>query len=668
MNPSIELMGQITHFMKYAKFMEADKRRETWEENVIRTREMHIKKYPFLREEIKFVFNEYVLPKLVLPSMRSMQFAGLPIELNESRIYNCSYLPIEHWKAFREVMFLLIGGSGVGYSVQNRHVEKLPSIRKPTRSKKYLIADDMIGWSNAVEVLTKAYLDGGAMPIFDYRAVRKKGTPLKTSGGKAPGPEPLKRTLTNLQAIFEAKDNGQRLSPLECHDMCCFIADAVLAGGIREAAMISLFSLEDHEMIKCKSNFNAKLIDEQQVKEDLWQVVVEVNGWMPPSTHTVYLDKKHYEMLKEKKKLPWWYFQPQRARSNNSVVFIRNHHTELNFRGLWKQIVESEAGEPGIFFTNDPNWGTNPCAEIGLKPYQFCNLCEINMATVTDQKDFEERAKAAAFIGTLQAGFTDFHYLRDIWKETTERDSLLGVSMTGIASVDLTKFDLAKGAEMVKDENIRLAKLMDIKPAARTTCVKPSGTTSLILGTSSGIHAWYARYYMRRLRLVKTEPLYAYLSSIIPNLIEDSKSDPQNTAYVCIPMKAPDSATTVDKETTFDFLNRVKKVSDEWVKPGHAIGENSHNVSATVYVKHDEWDAVGKWMWENRESFNGLAVLPMDGGTYTQAPHEEITESKYNELLGHLQKVDLTQVMEGQDYTTRATELACNGNVCERAM
>lgn len=664
MNPSIQLMGTVTHFLKYAKFSEEEKRRESWKETVLRNKEMHIRKFPFLRELINEVYDKFVEPKLILPSMRSMQFGGVPIELNEARIYNCAFLPIDHWKAFREVMFLLIGGTGVGYSVQYRHVNKLPSIRKPTRSKKYLVADDMIGWSNAVEVLIKAYLDGGARPTFDFRQIRKKGTPLKTSGGKAPGPEPLKKALQKVQDILDSKENGSKLSTLEVHDIVCHISDAVLSGGIREAALIALFAIDDQEMARCKSNFSAKLIEEVQVKEGLWQVVVEVNGWMPSKQHTIFIDKDQYEMLKTKNKLPWWLFEPQRGRSNNSAVFIRNHHTELNFRGLWKQVRESESGEPGIYFTNDPDWGTNPCCEIGLRPFQFCNLCEVNMATVKDQADLEARCRAASIIGTLQAGYTDFHYLRDIWKETTERDALLGVSMTGVASVDLTQFDLRRAAEVVKETNAKLAQDMNIKPAARTTCVKPSGTTSLILGTSSGVHAWYDRYYMRRIRVTKKEAVYSYLTQHIPALLEDSKLDPQNTAYVCIPMKAPDGAVTAGSETAMDFLERVKVLSSDWVKPGHIEGENTHNVSATVYVRPHEWDTVGQWMWDNREYFNGLAVLPFDGGTYVQAPHETITEERYLDLMQHLEQVDLTQVSEDQDNTARAAELACAGGVC----
>lgn len=664
MNANTELMSNVVHYLKYAKYVEETKGRESWIENVNRTKEMHQRKYPQLAEEINSVFNQFVMHKQVLASMRSMQFSGLPIELNESRGYNCSFLHMDSWKSFREVMFLLIGGVGVGYSVQYRHVSKLPSIRKPVGSKKYLIADDMIGWANAIEVLTKAYFDGGMLPRFDFRQIRKKGAPLKTSGGKAPGPEPLKRCLDKIQALLDSKDNGQKLTPIEVHDINCFIADAVLSGGIREAAMIALFSIEDHEMARCKSNFKVKILEEQQLSENSYQVVIETNGWMAPKSHNLYLDKDQFNAAKTKGTLPWYLFEPQRGRSNNSAIFINGVHTELDFRRIWKMSEESGAGEPAIIFTNDPELGTNPCAEIALHSMQMCNLTEINASSCKTQEELESRVRAAAFIGTVQAGYTDFHYLRNGWKEITEREALLGVSMTGIASLDLSKFDFKRAAEVAIEENRRVAKLMGIKPAARVTCVKPAGTTSLIMCTSSGIHAWFAKWYIRRLRVTKTAPLYAYLMGVVPALMEDSVLDPANTAYLCIPIKAPDGALVAEQETALQFLERVKKVTLDWIKPGHVEGKNTHNVSATCYVRPNEWDQVGNWMWEHRDIFHGLAVLPFDGGTYVQAPHETITEEKFFEMSAHVKEIDLSKVVEQEDQTARQAELACAGGLC----
>lgn len=660
---STQVMSKIIHYTKYAKYLNDESRREDWKESAYRNRDMHIKKYPFLREEITKVYDEFVLPKYVLPSMRSMQFAGLPIELNETRIYNCSYLPIDDHRAFQEVMFLLLGGTGVGYSVQTRHVEKLPSIRKPTRQKKFVISDNIIGWSDAVGALVKAYLDGGSLPKFEFRDIRKKGTLLKTSGGKAPGPEQLKITLKKIQDIFESKTNGSRLSPLDCHDICCHIADVVLSGGIRRAAMICLFNMDDDEMIRCKSNFRIKILDEGPVGDNRWQLSVETT-WSE-KTHIVYVGKEHYEMAKKESHLPWWFFEPQRGRANNSAVFVRYKANEESFNNLWTKVVNSNAGEPGIYFTNNPDWGTNPCVETALRPYQFCNLNEIDASTVKSKEDLIAKAKAAAFIGTLQAGWTDFHYLRDVWIDNTQKDALLGVSMTGLASVNLPEEWLEEAAEAVKSENKRVASIIGINPSARTTCVKPSGTTSLILGTSSGCHGWYDKFYVRRIQVNKLEPIYSYLKGKIPQLLEDSYFAPQQDAFICIPMKAPEGAVIAKEEGAIDMLERVKKLNVHWVRKGHNKGDNSHNVSATVYVKPEEWDAVGEWMWSNRETFNGLAVLPFDGGTYFQAPHETITEEKYNEMVKYLADIDLTEIVEGEDNTKKSEELACAGGFCE---
>jgi ribonucleoside-diphosphate reductase alpha chain len=272
--------------------------------------------------------------------------------------------------------------------------------------------------------------------------------------------------------------------------------------------------------------------------------------------------------------------------------------------------------------------------------------------------------KAAAFIGTLQAGYTDFHYLREVWKDTTEKDALIGVSMTGIASKKVLELDMKKAADVVKRENTRVAKLIGINKAARTTCVKPAGTTSLVLGTSSGIHAWHNKYYIRRLRVGKNEAIYSYLKIHHPNLIEDEYFRPHDTAVIEIPQSSP-KKSIVRTESAFDLLERVKKVSEEWVKPGHRKGSNTHNVSATISLKADEWDRAGKWMWENRECYNGLSVLPYDGGTYTQAPFEDITKKQFEEMSKSLQDVDLEKVVELDDNTDLSGELACAGGSCE---
>ena len=359
----------------------------------------------------------------------------------------------------------------------------------------------------------------------------------------------------------------------------------------------------------------------------------------------------------------WWEKNPQRGRANNSAVLIRHKITKDFFMDLWKRIELSNAGEPGIYLSNDKDWGTNPCCEIALRPFQFCNLCEVNVSDLKDQDDLNLRVKAASFIGTIQASYTDFHYLREIWKETTKKDALIGVSMTGIASAKVLSLNMAIAAKFVNKENARIAKLIGINKAARTTTVKPAGTTSLVLGTSSGIHAWHNDFYVRRLRVGKNESIYAYLLANHPEILEDDYFRAQDTAIISIP-QAAEPGSILRTENVIDMLTRVKKVATEWVKPGHRTGSNTHNVSATVSIKKEEWDQVGAWMWDNKSHYNGLSVLPYDGGTYVQAPFEDITKEKYFEMLESLNKIDLSKVIEMEDNTDLSGELACSGGSC----
>jgi len=619
MDISQKILSDITVFMKYAKFQPEKNRRETWEELVTRNKEMHQKKFPHIKDEIESTYK-MVYDKKVLPSMRSLQFGGKPIEISPNRIYNCAYMPIDHVDSFAETMFLLLGGTGVGYSVQKHHVEKLPDIKKPNpeRTRRYLIGDSIEGWADAIKVLMESYLGyKSSTPVFDFSDIRHKGAMLVTSGGKAPGPQPLKDCVHNITKVMNSKKDGEKLTPIETHDIVCHIADAVLAGGIRRAALISLFSADDEEMISCKSG-------------------------------------------------NWWESNPQRGRANNSAVLLRHKITKDFFMELWKRIELSGAGEPGIYLSNDKDWGTNPCCEIALRPFQFCNLCEVNASDIESQEDFEKRVKAAAFIGTLQAGYTDFHYLRDIWKRTTEKDALIGVGMTGIGSGTVLGYDMKKAAKAVKEENERVAELIGINKSARTTTVKPSGTSSLVLGTSSGIHAWHNDYYVRRIRVGKNESIYSYLAINHPELIEDEFFRPHDTAVIGIPQKAPEGSI-LRHESVFQMLERVKKVAQEWIKFGHRNGQNTHNVSATVSIKEDEWDLVGEWMWENRNAYNGLSVLPYNGGSYTQAPFTDCTKEEYEDLIKTLTNIDLTRVVELQDNTDLRGEVACGANGCEIA-
>jgi ribonucleoside-diphosphate reductase alpha chain len=547
--------------------------------------------------------------------MRSLQFGGAPIELSNNRMFNCAFSAVDHPAVFSETMFNLLGGSGVGFSVQKRHVAQLPPVVGPTeKQRRFLVGDSIEGWADSIKVLVKAYTLGKSDPVFDFRDIRHKGARLITSGGKAPGPDPLRICLDKLRSVLNDAI-GRNLKPIEVHDMICHIADAVLSGGIRRAALISLFDKDDLDMLSAKTG-------------------------------------------------AWWELNPQRGRANNSVVLNRSEVTEEEWKEIWKKVELSGSGEPGVFWTNDYDIGTNPCAEISLNSNQYCNLVEINVSDVTTQKELNARAKAGTFLGTLQAGYTDFHYLRNIWKETTEKEALLGVSMTGIASAGVLSLDLTEAALVTVEENKRVANIIGINSSARITTVKPAGTTSLVVGSSSGIHAWHNDYYIRRMRVGKNEPLYGYMSTKFPMLIEDCVHKPHLEAVMSFPQKAPEGSI-LRTENYKDTLERVARFNSEWVKSGHMSGKNSHNVSCTISLKEDEWEACGQWMWDYRYYYTGISVLPYDGGSYQQPPFEDCTKETFEKMFKHLQSIDLTQVREFDDLTEAKDNLACSGDSCE---
>lgn len=617
MDKSAEILSEIVIYNKYAKYINHEQRRETFEEICNRNLRMHIGKFKGNTEviqELNRVYRDFVKTKKILPSMRSMQFAGKAIEVNNTRIYNCAGINVDHPAVFGETMFLLLGGTGVGYSVQRQHIEKLPTITKPTKTRKYLIEDSIMGWADAVKVLVRSFFEGRPEPRFDYSSIRPKGSPLKTAGGKAPGPQPLHDCLHKLRAILNSKQDGEKLTSLNVHDMMCHIADAVLAGGIRRAAMIAFFDKTDEDMLTCKFG-------------------------------------------------NWWELNPQRGRANNSVAIKRGDITRQEFNDLFTKIEHSGSGEPGYYFTNDLNYLANPCNEISLRSCGFCNLVEINVSDVVSQEDLEERVAAASFLGTIQASYTDFHYLRDIWQKNAEEEALIGVSMTGIASGAVLNLDIESASKKVVEVNKHFANLIGINPAARTTCLKPAGTTSAVFGTSSGIHAYHAPFYIRRMRLGKDEPLCKYLAQKCPELLVQDVRNPRDMVLE-VPIKSPEGSI-FRSESPIEMLERIKKFSQEWIKPGHIEGPNSHNVSATVSVKADEWEVVRDWCWDNQEFYNGLSFLPEYGGTYPQLPFEDCTEETFNEMYQYVQSIDLSEVVEENDLTDLSGELACSGSGCE---
>lgn len=623
MNKSQQLLSDIVVYNKYAKYLPELNRRETWDEIITRYKNMMVKRYPMLKKEIETNIK-FIYDKKVLPSMRMLQFSGIAIEKNESRGFNCSFLPVNDYRAFSETMFLLLSGVGCGYSVQKHHIEELPEIVIPVKERKYLISDDIMGWADAIKILFKSYFGyTKSKPKFDFSDIREKGARLVTAGGKAPGPEPLRRCLHEIELILDRKKNGEKLTSLECHDILCHIADSVLAGGIRRSAMISLFNIDDEDMLNCKSG-------------------------------------KWYEM------------NPQRGRCNNSAIMLRHKITKDSFEKVWNKVEQSGFGEPGFLLSNDKEYGTNPCGEISLRQNSYCNLCEIFAGDLTSSDDFKQRGKVAAFFGTLQAGFTDFHYLRDIWKRNSEKDALIGVGITGICNGDILNLQaddptlLSSTVNVINLENERVAAIIGINKAARTTTIKPAGSTSAVLGCSSGIHAWYSKYYIRNVQCAVGDDLYNYFNDYHPELIKimdwDSKS-----AVIGTPQKAPDTAILREDETAIEMLERVKLFNLEWVKNGYRSGSNNNNVSATVSIKDGDWEDVGEWMWENRNNYNGLSVLPYDGGQYVDAPFQECTKEEYERLMNIINSspIDLTKIVEEEDSTNLNDQVACAGGACE---
>lgn len=614
MDLSQKILSDIGVFMKYARYSPEVKRRETWKEICARYEIMMIKKYPMLKKDIQSKIH-YIEDKKVLMSMRAAQFAGKPIELSPNRIYNCAFLHISDYRVFSECMFLLLGGSGVGYSVQQKHIKELPDIQKPSKTRRFLVPDSIEGWADAVKVLIKSYFGfSKACPEFDFSDIRPKGAMLVTSGGKAPGHVPLQTCLFKIKQLLDAKNNGEKLISLDCHKIICYIADAVLAGGIRRAALSCLFDFDDSDMLYCKSG-------------------------------------------------DWWELNPEFARANNSAVILRHRIKKGDWDKFWSIIKSNKTGEPGFVFSNNPDYGFNPCFEISLKDKQFCNLVEINVANLKNEEDFYNRCEVASFFATLQAGFTNFHYLREGWKITTEKEALIGVGQTGIASFNYSDEINKTGAKIVTDTNEWVSEAIGICKAARSTTVKPAGTTSIILGCSSGIHAWDNDYYIRRMRVGKNEAIYPYLKKQMPDLIEDDVTNP-NQAVISIPQKAPEGSILKQNESALSLLERAKSYQINWIRPGHRKGDNFNNVSITVNLKENEWDETGQWIWSNKEYFSAISVLPEDLGSYTQCPFEKCTKEQYDKMFELLESIDLSKVIEDTDETALTEQVSCAGGLC----
>lgn len=597
-----------------------------------------------LRQSYDLVRDQYLLP-----SMRSMQFAGKNIEQKNTKMYNCSFLHIKEKNAFKEVLYLLMCGCGVGFSVQHRHISQLPKIKRyfvepiehisedsfaatyieNKNFETYQIKDTVEGWCDAVDRLVGYYFGDNPYPLFDYSAIRPEGTPLKTSGGTAPGHKVFQASLEMMNVIFASKKDGEQLTSVEIYDLLCLEAEAVLSGGIRRSAMICLFDAEDQRMLQAKTG-------------------------------------------------TWYVTQPWRSNSNNSVVLSRDEE-EMEFGEHWIQfgnkfntLRKSGSGEPGIFWTNDYDLGTNPCAEITLRHKQFCNLTTINLTKIKDQETLDKVAYAAAFIGTMQATYTDFdpNYLSPDWKRVTEEDALIAVSLTGITRSNYETLDFQRAAKITVECNEYWAAMFGINPSPRTTTIKPEGTGSLVLSrldefVPSGIHAPEGEFFIKRCQMAKTEPIYQFLLDRIPNLIEDEIGKEDRKAILSIPIYAGLGVTT-KTETAHTMLKRILWFNENWINPGHKVGLNTNNISATCYVGEDEWDFVEKFAYDKRNEYTAISFYPRTDWVHTQLPQEAVAYDRWKELVGYLKPIDFTELHQRVDYVDHTTQnVACAGGFCE---
>ena len=626
MNKSTEFLSELIRYMKYSRYLPELKRRETWAETILRNKQMHLNKYadkmtPDLRAKIDRAY-ELAMDKRILPSGRSLQFGGDSTLIKENRIYNCAAIGLETIDSFSDLMYSLLCGNGVGISVRKYFVERLPSFpSKFDTIETFVIPDSIEGWSDAIKFIFTS-LQNGIMPEFDYSLIRPAGALIRSSMACAPGPEPLKRSLDKIIDIMTGRFSAgySKLSPLNCCDICCWIGDCVMAGGVRRSAIITLFDIDDEEMLHCKDG-------------------------------------------------NYWEDNPQRSVSNNSIQFDRSTIRKEDFEKVFDICRNSGTGEPGFFIMNrEPDgtpWVVNPCGEIAMRSKGYCNLTTMNVSTVKDQKDFNTLCYYTSVLGTLQAGYTNLKYITPEWTDRVVEDALIGVAMTGTAGIDINSLDLAQGVAEVMRANDEISSMIDINPAARCTTIKPDGTCAPLMQASSGVHCWHSPFFIRRIRVAKTEPLYKYLMEKNPEIIEDDINRPTTTAVMSFYIKAPESAICRKDETAVEFLERVKHLNLEWVQAGHRKGANHNNVSCTVNVKDNEWDEVCKWMWDNRDSYNGISLMPYSDANYKQAPFEEITEEEYikgNELQKNL---DLSKVTEEKNFVDFSADAVCAAGACE---
>ena len=622
---------QFIHASRYARFIDAEKRRESWDETVSRYfnfMEEHLKetqKY-VLPKELRKELEEQVLSLGIMPSMRSLMTAGNALKRDHTAGYNCSYLPINDVRSFDEVMYILMCGTGVGFSVERDYVEELPTIAEEFEDSDTVVVvqDSRTGWAKALRELL-AMLYSGQVPKIDVTRMRPAGARLKTFGGRASGPQPLVDLFDFAITTFK-NAAGRKLDALECHDLVCKIGEVVVVGGVRRSALISLSNIQDDRLRNAKSG-------------------------------------------------QWWLTDPQRALSNNSACYSRTPDMAL-FMSEWKSLYDSKSGERGIFNRQaakdkasengrrdiEHEFGTNPCSEIILRPYQFCNLTEVVVRASDTEKSLREKVRLATILGTFQSTLTDFKYIRKIWKQNTEDERLLGVSLTGIMDSTLTnnpQKNFLSGLKQVSiDTNKEFAKRLKIPQSTAITCVKPSGTVSQLVDSASGIHTRHSPYYIRTVRCDKKDPLTQLMvDEGIPN--EPDITKPDSVTVFSFPTASPKNSITRHSMGAIEQLKMWKKYQDEWCE---------HKPSCTVSVKEEEWMSVGAWVYENFDKISGISFLPYTDHVYKQAPYQDITKEEYLELKNKMPTTidfSLLKNYEFEDNTTGSQELACTGGVCE---
>lgn len=701
-NIGLEEISKFIFVSKYARFNEKLKRRETWEEAATRVEEMHLKKYSFLsnadKNRIKWAFD-LVRDQKVVPSMRSMQFGGKAVEAHNARQFNCSVRHVDSLRSFAEIFYLLLCGCGVGIGLSKYFLNRLPDLvnekDKTGTIVTYVVEDDIEGWADSIEALIMCYFHNtpytGRKIVFDYSRIRPEGAILKTGGGRAPGYKGLKlchqKVKELLDHVIEYKKQN-RLKSIDAYDIIMHCGDAVLSGGVRRTACSVVFDKDDEDMINAKTFikvdkvFNFYYLEDRTIggrSQKYFEGKVNYQG----KRYEIQVAEYELEKIQKDMLVFWKHIHPQRGRSNNSVLLLRNQTSLEEFQAIVERT--KQFGEPGFVWANHIWQLFNPCFEIGFIPVtadgvcgvQMCNLTSQNGAKIKTKKDWEECTEAAVIIGTLQAGYTNFPYLSKTSEELTKEEALLGVSITGMMdNPDLLlnpdyQLEMSKYSVKVNEE---WAKKINIKPAARITCIKPEGTGSLVLGSASGIHPRHARKFIRRVQVNHMELPYKLFKSINPHACEKSVWDASHKdGVISFPIVIPQSSLVKEDISALKHLKYVKSTQQNWVGGGKSTSNKKntdHNVSCTITVKDTEWNDVISYIYNNRQFFAAVSMVPYGSDKdYPQAPNEAIVspedQKMFSAIIDKFKKVDYSLLKEDTDVTQLAAEISCGGGACE---